>query len=393
MKTLISTLFISSVTAVALSAAVIPAASVKGDLAKADTKGLKFVEVVLYPQLTVGNNDKLATATLGKEKPKKVMVAALQNGKDLELVVKWPDGTKSIQSAKSNTSYGDGFAVQFPKTSDDVSKLPYIGMGSEGRSVVVHLQKAVEGFYEPNGGGNVEMQQHKDNWNLFRDDLAKRQKEVAAMANKDYQKTFVAEGFRSMTEVRDAKGVTMEMAYDGKGWTGTLIRPLKDDTADLSRGVMPVAVAVWDGANANRDGAKLLSAWVPVKVGNDKKTDDAVALITKESKGNAANGKKIADEQCAACHIYPGSAAMANMAPNLTHIGGYSNYSYLKESILTPSAAVVPGYNRNAHPNTPWYNLNDKGQRESTMPPYEGVLNDSQIDDVIAFLQTLKGGK
>lgn len=388
MKTLMKTLMISTVAAAALSAAVIPATKVSGDLSNAS---VKFSEVVVYPQFTIGNNDKAATAALEKAQPKKVMVGAVCNDKEIKVVVKWADATKNVQPTDSTTQYGDGFAVQFAKDATDLSKLPYIGMGSEGRLVAVHLKKAVAGVYEPNGKGNVELQQHKDNWNLFKGDLAKRQNAVRALADASYTKTFVAQGFRSTTEARDAKA-SMTMSYAGKGWTGTLVRPIKDDTANLKGGVIPVAIAVWDGAGANRDGAKLLSGWTPIQISMDAKAKDGVALLTKQAKGDVAKGKQLADENCAACHIYPGSSAMENMAPNLTSIGGYANYSYLKESILAPNAAIVPGYNKNAHPSTPWYNVTD-GKRESTMPPYEGVLNDEQIEDVIAFLQTLKGGK
>lgn len=393
MKTTFKALIISTAAAAAVSAAVIPAVTVSGDVAKAAAKDLKFVEVVLYPQLTVGNNDKAATAALSKEQPKKVMVAAVQNGKDIEIVVKWPDATKNLQSMNSSTTFGDGFAVQFAQKTGDTAQLPYIGMGSSGRPVVVHLQKAVEGFYEPNGNGNVEMQQHKDNWNAFGDDVKKRQQAVADAANRNYQKTFVSEGFRSMTEVRDAKEAVMTMAYSGKEWTGTLVRPLKDANSDLSGSVIPVALAIWDGAGANRDGAKLLSGWLPIQVVAGKDADAAVAEMTKKSSGDAAKGKKIAMDNCAACHIFPGSAAVPNMAPKLSSIGGQATYAYLKESILNPSAVVVPGYNRNAHPSMQWYTLNDKGERESTMPPYQGVLSDKDVEDVIAFLQSLKGGK
>ena len=48
--------------------------------------------------------------------------------------------------------------------------------------------------------------------------------------------------------------------------------------------------------------------------------------------------------------------------------------AYLRESILTPAAKVVKGFE----------------QVEAGMPPYAGVLTDAQIDSVILFIKSLK---
>jgi hypothetical protein len=48
--------------------------------------------------------------------------------------------------------------------------------------------------------------------------------------------------------------------------------------------------------------------------------------------------------------------------------------TYLRESILEPSAKIVSGYERG----------------ESGMPSYKGVLTASQIESIILFIKTLK---
>lgn len=48
--------------------------------------------------------------------------------------------------------------------------------------------------------------------------------------------------------------------------------------------------------------------------------------------------------------------------------------AYLRESILTPAAKVVKGFEK----------------VEAGMPPYAGVLTDAQIDSVILFIKSLK---
>jgi DMSO reductase family type II enzyme heme b subunit len=75
-------------------------------------------------------------------KGKKAQVAALHDGKNIALMVKWVDGTKDVEQCMSSDTYSDGFAVQFAGATKKPQPLPYIGMGSEGRPVVVHLQKA-----------------------------------------------------------------------------------------------------------------------------------------------------------------------------------------------------------------------------------------------------------
>ena len=77
------------------------------------------------------------------------------------------------------------------------------------------------------------------------------------------------------------------------------------------------------------------------------------------------------------------------MAPDLSNIGGQATAAYIKESILDPNAVVVPGYNRNAHPNFSWYTVDKNGHRTSTMPPFS-FLDQKTIEDIVAYLQTQK---
>lgn len=374
------------------SAAEITAVKVNDDLSKVDAKSsvwksAKFAKVELYPQYTVGNNDKLASANLAKETKKVAEVAAVQNGKEIAFLLRWPDGTQSIQKQGTTNTYGDGFAIQFAKNSSDASKLPYIGMGSDGRSVAVYVKKAIEAFNEPNGLAKIEERLNANNLNLFKDDLKKHKEAARAAMNTNYTKAFVSEGFRSMTEVRNAKSA-MSMNYSASGWSGTLTRALNDDVLSIGNAI-PVAFALWDGVGSQRDGAKLLSGWNVVIINNDATAKALSAEIHKVAKGDVTKGLETAKNNCAACHSIPGLQAPAFMAPGLQSVGGQATYSYLKESILDPNAVVVPGYNRNAHPNTPWYNV-ENGARISTMPA--GLVAEGQdLEDLIAYLQTLKG--
>ena len=336
--------------------------------------------VEAYPQTTIEMNDAKLMHENANNKAKKVRVKTIQNGEYVAFLVQWKDATKSIQEGYASDVYGDGFAVQLPTTLD---KLPYIGMGSDGRAVIVHLQKATGRTYEPNNNQDVFHQLNSSNQNAFAGDLTTYKANVGAQGNGDYQKVFIAEGFRSTTQIRDTSEASrMEMRYENGTWNGLLVRKLKSEHLDLSKGSFPVAFAFWDGSKKNRDGSKLLTSWVGV---------GAQKLISLDelSGGDIKNGETIMMENCAACHQYKAVKNAPNyMAPELSNIGGYSNASYLLESIVDPSAVVVPGYNTTAHPNFPWYSV-DKGVRSSTMPPFSH-LDEKSLKDLVAYLKTLK---
>ncbi len=352
-------------------------------------KKAKFATVELYPQTAIEFNDKEAIEANKDMKGKKAQVAALHNGKEIAILVKWADGTKNVQGVKCTDTYSDGFALQFAGTTKKSGPLPYVGMGSEGRPVVVHLQKATDKVFEPNGNKNVALQVNRQQTAYFGKELADFDAKAAAAANGDFERVFVGEGFRSLTEIKD-KSVksNASMTYDNKAWSGTLVRPLKDDYMNAA-GTVPVTIAVWDGAKHGRNGLKLLSSWVAINLEGQKANAAIVAEATETPKGDAAKGKAAAEANgCAGCHQMDKSAPAGYMAPSLLNIGGYSTAAYLRESLLKPSAVVVPGFNRNAHANTPWYNI-EKGKRVSTMTDYS-FLDKATIDDIVAYLKTLK---
>lgn len=388
MNKTIKLLTLAAMAGVSLSAADFLTA-VKTD--KLDASKIKLESVMLYPQTTIGNNDKEATAKMKGLKALEAKAGVAFTDKEMMVVVKYKDATNSKQTQKSSKLFGDATAIQFPTSCMEADKLPYIGMGSDGRAVSVLLQKNVEALYPTPENTDFTNQQARQNLNLFEGDLKKKEAAQKALASAKYNKVFVSEGFRSMTEVKDSKGYEMTMSHKKGEWTAVFKKPLNDDYSKACD-ALPMAIAVWDGAKDGRNGNKWLSTWTPVNMTGSAKAKADIAKISEKSKGNVANGKKLAADNCAACHTMGDmKAPMANMAPDLSNIGGYSTTSYLKESIVAPSAAIVPGYNKNAHPSTPWYNTDDKGVRTSTMPAFDH-LKPAEIDDMIAYLQTLKAG-
>jgi len=394
MKKLTSTLVALATLATAVAAdSAIDARKVTASLDKVSNtssvwNGAKFSTVTLYPQTTIEFNDKKANALNAENKAVKAQVTAVYNGSKIAFLIKWPDGTKNVQQGNKTDSYADGFAVQFASNYANPAELPYIGMGSEGRQALIHLQKQVVKFYEPNGNGDVATQVNPNQTELFGKDLKAFNAKVDTLASLDYEKSYVGEGFRSMTEIKDGSSNSQStMTYGKNAWAGTLSRSLKDTYVDLNAAAIPVAFAVWDGEKMGRNGLKYLTAWTAVVF---QKGDNAlVSALHGKIEGDATKGKESAIANgCTGCHQMEKTDAASLMGPSLTNVGGYATVDYLRESLVKPSAVVVPGYNRNAHSNYAWYNI-ENGKRVSTMPDHSW-MEKADIDNIVAYLKTLK---
>lgn len=341
-------------------------------LSKIDTKSLESAptkKVVLYPQYSVLLNDKNANEILKNTEPIQAEVAVGYNQKEIGILIKWKDETKSIQPTLTTNKYGDAVAVQFPTVYGKGKTLAYIGMGDSNHPVMVYLKKAVEG--------------------------------------KEYKKSFISEGFGTMTEVEE-KGYSFTMQYDDstKEWKAVIVKPLKTPNLNLASGIIPVAFAVYDGDSLNRDGNKRISSWKFIKIKSDPAYEKYISWGYGEI-GDPVRGKELMVQNgCNACHRYADqNIAPEGLAPNLSKIGGYSNPIYLKESIVNPSDVVIKNLNINRHynkaaerdkigayPNNDmytWYIKDDKGNLQSKMPPYSH-LSEKDMADMVAYLKTLK---
>ncbi len=389
----------------AFASPVIKAYQVNGDIKNIGVESsfwskAKETEILAYPQTTIHLNDKKANELNDGNKAKKIKVKALSDGQNIAFKIEWADKTESIQSGNAikNTEFADGFAVQFAAKYDDPLKLPYIGMGSQDRPVMVYLQKAVAKLFEPNGNGEVAMQVNRANAPKFEKDLERFDIDVAHLARKSYQKAFVAEGFGSMTEIKDKSSeFLMDMkfkkkVFGGSNWEGSVVRPLNDNYVKIYNDPIPVAFAVWDGDKMNRDGLKHLSTWIIVEFDGVVSDDKLKKEFDKPlDNANLKNGEELTKANCASCHNYGNvnEAASAYMAPNLSNIGGYSTTPYLIESIVEPHNVIVPGYNANAHKNFAWYYGDRTNGMTSAMPAFD-YLSEQEILDIVGYLKTLK---
>lgn len=351
-------------------------------------KNIEESSITLYPQTTLQFNDREAVALNKNEIAQKANVKAIYSDKKIAFQISWEDSTKDIYSGGTD-KFADGFAIEFPQESSNPLELPYIGMGSRDRSVVLYLQKAYDSFYEPNGNGDIESQVNRSNRNYFNDSLAKFDEKVQSLSNRDYQRAFVASGFKSTTEIKDKLDFDMQMSYKNGKWIGTFTRELKDEYLNLDSNIFPISIAIWNGDKLNRDGLKKITKWIPVTFDKKEKNQNYADTLNLKVQGDLKAGFNLVSQNCTACHNFGEfNYAPKYMAPNLSNIGGYSNASYLFESILKPSKVVLAGYNQNAHKNYPWYSR-VKNQRISQMPSYN-FLNNRDVVNMVAYLQTLK---
>lgn len=289
----------------------------------------------VYPQNTVRLPDKITESAT-------VTVRALYGAEELALRLEWSDA--SMENARGIGQFADAAAVQWPVQFGPGVRLPYIGMGNPGEPVALWLWRA---------DGTAE--------------------------------TLAAEGFGTLT-AQTTDGIQAKGMWKDGRWRVAFRRGLaasgeygvRIDSA--KQGLVPVALAVWNGATSQRDGAKRLSAWQMLRF--EKGAADAryAEQLAASIKGDPATGKRLMTEKgCAACHAYPGNPAQPTVGPDLSYAGGIHRAGYLLESIAEPSRVVVPGKG---------YSMTQDGKKVSLMPPFQGT--EQERHDIAVFLQTLR---
>jgi len=311
----------------------------------------KNTKVTLYPQTTLLMSDKRANRLQLNSSPKIARVSSLYNSNHISIKLKWRDINRTISIAKESDRYDDAFAIEIPIDYTDPKKLPYIGMGSEGRGVEVYYSSTA----------------------------SKR------------DRAFISEGFREIKGSIDRDEFNMSITYDGNSsWIGMLSKPMRDNHIDLNQSsVFPLAFAIWRGDRLNRAELKLISSWTPLKLQKKEGNETLISELSYSSKGSIEIGKQIAKDKCSICHrLENNSTTIRYIAPNLSNIGGYVTKGYIIESINNPDAVIVDGYNPKAYPKFLWYNVDENGTHHSNMP--QVALDANSTKHLIRYLMSLK---
>lgn len=294
------------------------------------------VPVALYPQASV------APASEGGG-VLNAYVRALYSGKTLALHIEWSDAKPAATRAIGE--FADGIALQWPLRHGPGVSLPYVGMGHAGAPVALWLWRA--------------------------DDSAE---------------TLAAEGFGTLT-AQSPDGVKARGKWrDGK-WRVVFTRSLAPPAGaqrvrfdPAKQGIVPVAIALWNGEAQERDGKKHLSAWQALRFEKAAANEVYAKQFADVVRGDVEKGKRLMTEKgCAGCHAFPGNAARPAVGPDLTYAGGMHHAGYLLESIAKPSRIIVPGKG---------YSMVQDGKQVSLMPAFPGTEQERR--DLAAFLQTLR---
>jgi putative heme-binding domain-containing protein len=139
-----------------------------------------------------------------------------------------------------------------------------------------------------------------------------------------------------------------------------------------------------------------------------------------QAPGDAANGKAIyaGKGRCAACHSIGGEGG--SVGPDLAGVGSRRGLTYLMESLVSPEADVAPAYRavlvvtksgqsvggirlneddvsiqlRDSDGNLRSFFKDDLNEirrdKPSLMPGYGSVLNRKELEDVVAYLSSLR---
>jgi DMSO reductase family type II enzyme heme b subunit len=347
-------------------------AALPKDVDDAAWQKLKTTRVPVAAQTSVWLNDKDANATRTSAAPGVVVVRAAATGSDLAVLLEWDDATEDRYAGETD-QYGDAAAIEVPVAFGAGQRLPYVGMGDAGSHVLMHMVRA--------GTGTV----------------------TARHA--------IAAGFGSLTHAPDVTWMKTSMAYRAteKKWRALFSRPIVAADHSVDAALVPMAFALWDGGRDQRGGNKVLSGWRTLQLPN--KAFDQTFL--KELSygygdgevGDVARGKGMVEAMCLACHrIGEKSYGPTDAAPELTNVGVYASHAYLRDSILNPSAVLVPNLNRNRHQDrskprddTGAYSsaplgtfgiVGADGKPMSTMPAF-ATLPPAQLADMIAYLKSL----
>jgi complex iron-sulfur molybdoenzyme family reductase subunit gamma len=345
-------------------------APLPSDPAAALWDGLPALPVLAAPQRTIRLHDKAANAALAAAAPRRLEVRAATDGQDLAVVLDWDDDSEDRAGDDLTDRYGDAAALQLPLRFGAGVRLPYAGMGDDEQRVAVFLERA-----SPAGTS---------------------------------LRSAVGNGFGTLTRA-DLGPLRGALRYDRsrRSWRALFVRPLAAAGLDLRHGLVPFAVAAWDGAARERGGNKALSGWKFLRLPGQPLDE---AYLAEQAWGHRAGdlgdpgrGRALFESGCAICHATAvHHDAAPGLAPDLSSIGLIATPGYLRDSIRAPSAVIVPNPNPRQHqdragrdPRLPWpvdegfvwFQREPDGRKTSTMPVSGSPPQ--EVADLVAYLMTL----
>jgi DMSO reductase family type II enzyme heme b subunit len=194
-----------------------------------------------------------------------VAVAAVTDGKKLAVLLQWRDELPQNTAIRVQ-DFQDGAALQFSMT----GSYGFLGMGDAQNPVNLWNWKA--GWQaEAEGGGPPDMDSvyqsmHTDAWTFTNYSTAHDAGNVTSLPHKTPIEDANARGFGSFKSqpIKQQNVQGRGVWHDGF-WNVVFIRDLKSKDADDVKFVagksVPVAFAIWNGEQGDRNGRKMVSNW------------------------------------------------------------------------------------------------------------------------------------
>ncbi len=195
-----------------------------------------------------------------------VAVTAVHDGRRLAILCQWRDATDNGAPVRVQ-DFQDAMAVQFSMN----GRTPFLGMGDSNNPVNIWQWKA--GWQQEAGGNRQDVREAYNSMHVDTYFQSERQFRTAVSAG-----NVISQPHTSPVEDANARGfgtlTSQPMSQQnvrGKGiwhdgfWNVIFIRELKSkDTEDVkftARQSVPVAFAVWNGEQRDRNGRKVISNW------------------------------------------------------------------------------------------------------------------------------------
>lgn len=178
---------------------------------------------------------------------KEVTLSAARNKSELTIILEWEDNAKD-NSYGFSERFTDQAAVMFPLNPQE--ETPMITMGNDGNTVNIWQWKAT---WQKDMEPKKNKQSHTSSSGM-------------AVQNPDREspvEDLNAEGFSTLT-IQEEQNVQGKGVWKDNRWRVIFRRPLNNsDTADAQfDGSTQMAIAVWNGANKERNGQKGLVGWI-----------------------------------------------------------------------------------------------------------------------------------
>lgn len=203
-----------------------------------------------------------------------VAVSAVTDGKKLAVLLQWRDELPQNTAIRVQ-DFQDGAALQFSLS----GKYGFLGMGDKENPVNLWNWKA--GWQaEAEGGGPPDMDSiyqsmHVDAWKFTNYSTAISAGNVTSQPHKTPVEDANAAGFGSFrSQPLKQQNVQGKGIWHDGFWNVIFVRDLKSKDADDVRFVagksVPVAFAIWNGEQGDRNGRKMVSNWYQLMLDDGK---------------------------------------------------------------------------------------------------------------------------